>query len=57
MGGTARANPTQRVLLHSLIMNISQEMKVFLQAPDIDFRYESKARKVMVDFKFDAMSP
>ena len=27
----------------------------FWQAPEIDFRYETKARKVMVDFKFDAL--
>ena len=27
----------------------------FSQAPEIDFRYETKARKVMVDFKFDAL--
>ena len=26
----------------------------FSRAPEIDFRYELKARKVMVDFKFDA---
>ena len=25
------------------------------RAPEIDFRYETKARKVMVDFKFDAL--
>ena len=23
--------------------------------PEIEFRYETKARKVMVDFKFDAL--
>ena len=28
---------------------------VFWRAPEIDFRYEKKARKVMVDFKFDAL--
>ena len=28
----------------------------FWQAPEIDFRYETKARKVMVDFKFAALS-
>ena len=28
---------------------------VFRRAPEIDFRYETKARKVMVDFKFDAL--
>ena len=27
----------------------------FSRAPEIDFRYETKARKVMVDFKFDAL--
>ena len=27
----------------------------FSRAPEIDFRYEIKARKVMVDFKFDAL--
>ena len=27
----------------------------FSRAPKIDFRYETKARKVMVDFKFDAL--
>ena len=27
----------------------------FLLAPEIDFRYEIKARKVMADFKFDAL--
>ena len=26
----------------------------FWRAPEIDFRYETEARKVMVDFKFDA---
>ena len=28
----------------------------FWRAPEIDFRSETKARKVMVDFKFDALS-
>ena len=28
---------------------------VFLLAPKIDFHYETEARKVMVDFKFDAL--
>ena len=27
----------------------------FRRAPEIDFRYETKARKVMVDLKFDAL--
>ena len=37
-----------------LIMNKSQE-STFWRAPEIDLRYETKARKVMVDFKFDAL--
>ena len=28
---------------------------VFLWVKEIDFRYETKARNVMVDFKFDAL--
>ena len=35
------------------IMNKSQETTVFHGRQD--FRYETKARKVMVDFKFDAL--
>ena len=27
----------------------------FWRSPEIDFRYETEARKVMVDFKFDAL--
>ena len=27
----------------------------FCRAPEIDFPFETKARKVMVDFKFDAL--
>ena len=27
----------------------------FSRAPEIDFRYEIKARKVEIDFKFDAL--
>ena len=42
------------MLPHSL-MNKSQETTVFSRAPEIYFRYELKARKVMVDFKFDAV--
>ena len=34
-------------------MNKSQELTVFGGQPEIDFRCETKARKVMVDFKFD----
>ena len=35
-----------------IIMNKSQEMMV---APEIDFCYETEARKMMVDFKFDVL--
>ena len=35
------------------IMNKSQET-MFL-APELDFRYETKAKKVIVNFKFDAL--
>ena len=35
-------------------MNITR-IDVFWRAPQIDYRYETKARKVMVDFKFDAL--
>ena len=37
------------------IMNKSQETMVFSRAPEIDFCYEAKARKVMIDFKFYAL--
>ena len=33
----------------------SSKIDDFSRAPDIDFRHETKARKVMVDFKFDAL--
>ena len=41
------------IIISISIMNKSQE--IFLRVPEIDFRYETKARKVMVDFKFDAL--
>ena len=41
------------VIIIIIRMNESQESTVF-GSPRIDFRYETKARKVMVDFKFDA---
>ena len=37
------------------IMNKSLEMTFFSRAPEIDFRYEIKVSKVMVDFQFDAL--
>ena len=38
-----------------IIMNTSQEVTIFSWAPEIDFRYETEARKVIVDFKIDAL--
>ena len=42
-------------LMIIMIMNESQETTVFSWVPEIDFRYETKARKMKVDFKFDAL--
>ena len=38
-----------------IIMNKSQETTFFSRLTELDFCYETKARKVMVDFKFDAL--
>ena len=38
-----------------IIMNKSQETTFFSRARENDFRYETKARKVIVHFKFDAL--
>ena len=40
--------------LMMIVMKKSQDT-TFKQASQIDFRYETEARKVMVDFKFDAL--
>ena len=37
-----------------IIMNLFKKLR-FLAGTKIDFCYETKARKVMVDFKFDAL--
>ena len=42
---------SEKTCLKKMIMTIDD----FWRAPEIDFRYETKARKVMVDFKFDAL--
>ena len=42
-------------VLFIIIMNKSQKNDFFSRVPEIDFRYEMKARKVTVDFKFDAL--
>ena len=38
------------------IMNKLQETTFFSWVLEIDFHYETKARKVIVDFKFDALN-
>ena len=38
-----------------ICMNKSQESRFFTGTRNIDFRYATKAKKVMVDFKFDAV--
>ena len=42
------------IIIIIIIMNKLQESTVF-GGSEIDFRYETEARKVMVDFKFDAL--
>ena len=38
----------------SIIMK-NHKIRRFSWSPEIDFRYETKTRKVVVDFKFDAL--
>ena len=38
-----------------IIMKCIARNDSFWWAPEIDFRYETETRKVMVDFKFDAL--
>ena len=45
----------KKMILIIISMKKSQESTVFGGAPEIDFRYETEARKVIVDFKFDAL--
>ena len=40
--------------MHSLIMNKSKETK-FFESPETTTNHEIEARKLMVDFKFDAI--
>ena len=42
------------IMMNGIIMNKSEEVTVSL-VPETDFRYKAKARKVMVDFSFDAI--
>ena len=43
------------IMIIMIIMNKSQETTFFWWAPEFDFHYKTKSRKVMVDFKFDAL--
>ena len=43
------------IIIIIIIMNKSQEATVFSGSPETKFRHETEARKVMVDFKFDAL--
>ena len=52
MGETARAKESATAL--SDYEKIARN-DGFWQAPEIDFLYETKAKKVIVDFKFDAL--
>ena len=45
----------KKLIMVIIIMNLSQEMMLFWRVPEMDFRYETEARKVMIDFKFDAL--
>ena len=50
-----RENPSEEVDYDNYYYEFIARNDVFWWAPEIDFRYETKARKVMVDFKFDAL--
>ena len=56
-----RLQKCMMIMIIIMLMNKSQETIFFFccngdgSRPEIDFRYETKARKVMVDFKFDAL--
>ena len=44
------------IMIIIIISRINRKNRLFLAGTRIDFRYVTKARKVMVDFKFDALS-
>ena len=51
-----RENPSEEVDDYdNYYYEYSARNDIFSRAPEIDFRYELKARKVNVDFKFDAL--
>ena len=44
-----------KMMMMIIIIIKSQETTGFSRAPENDFHYETKARKDMVDFKFNAL--
>ena len=44
----------KKLMMMKMIITIARNDS-FSRVPEIDFRYEIKARKVMVDFKFYAL--
>ena len=50
-----RENPSEEDDYDNNYYEFITRNDVFWRVPEIDFRYETKARKVMVDFKFDAL--
>ena len=45
----SKINCLKKMIMIIIIISMNK-----LWAPEIDFRYESEARKMIVDFKFDA---
>ena len=52
---THRENPSEEVDYDNYYYESIARIDDFSRAQEIDFRYETKARKVMVYFKFDAL--
>ena len=52
---TLRENPSEEVDYDNYYYESIARIDDFSRAPEIDFHYETKARKVMADFKFDAL--
>ena len=51
----SKENHMKKMIMILIGMNKSQESTVFGGHQKLTFRYETKARKVMVDFKFDGL--
>ena len=48
-------NPSDEHLWTLLLLWTYHKKQLLLEAPQLDFRYKTEARKVIVDFKFDAL--